>query len=201
MPRNEEGEFELVLGNRQLLSGFFIVVILFGVFFTMGYIVGRHSSPPGVAELAGGAAVVPRPSPVDRSDPPAADSKRNDPAPAEPSGPVTTTAAVEPAHQELPEPKRDERKPPPEVSAPPAGEPAASAAAGTYLQVAAPKRVAAEGVLAALKKLEIIATLLPGPDENTVRVVVGPFKDAAAMGKMRTELEKAGFKPFIKKVN
>src|SRR5437879_4437037 len=45
MPRNEEGEFELVLGNRQLLSGFFIVVILFGVFFTMGYIVGRASSP------------------------------------------------------------------------------------------------------------------------------------------------------------
>ena len=50
MPRNEEGEFELVLGNRQLLSGFFIVVILFGVFFTMGYIVGRHSSPPAVAD-------------------------------------------------------------------------------------------------------------------------------------------------------
>ena len=68
MPRNEEGEFELVLGNRQLLSGFFIVVILFGVFFTMGYIVGRHSSPPG-AESAGGAAVVPRPSPADRSEP------------------------------------------------------------------------------------------------------------------------------------
>ncbi|MCI0364063.1 MAG: hypothetical protein L0219_09300, partial [Phycisphaerales bacterium] len=45
MPRNDDGEFELVLGNRQLLSGFFIVVILFGVFFTMGYIVGRHSSP------------------------------------------------------------------------------------------------------------------------------------------------------------
>ena len=45
MAKNEEGEFELVLGNRQLLSGFFIVVILFGVFFTMGYIVGRHSTP------------------------------------------------------------------------------------------------------------------------------------------------------------
>src|SRR6266404_6365719 len=45
MARTDEGEFELVLGNRQLLSGFFIVVVLFGVFFTMGYIVGRHSSP------------------------------------------------------------------------------------------------------------------------------------------------------------
>ena len=45
MKNNESGEFELVLGNRQLLSGFFIIVILFGVFFTMGYIVGRNSRP------------------------------------------------------------------------------------------------------------------------------------------------------------
>src|SRR5262245_52090995 len=28
MPTNEEGEFELVLGNKQLLSVFFIVVVL-----------------------------------------------------------------------------------------------------------------------------------------------------------------------------
>jgi hypothetical protein len=47
MKNNETGEFELVLGNKQLLSGFFIVVILFGVFFTMGYIVGRNSAPSG----------------------------------------------------------------------------------------------------------------------------------------------------------
>ncbi len=45
MARSEDGEFELVLGNRQLLSVFFIVVVLLGVFFTMGYIVGRNSAP------------------------------------------------------------------------------------------------------------------------------------------------------------
>ena len=45
MKNNETGEFELVLGNRQLLSGFFIVVLLFGVAFAMGYIVGRNSAP------------------------------------------------------------------------------------------------------------------------------------------------------------
>src|SRR5512138_2758136 len=45
MPKNEDGEFELVLGNKQLLSVFFIVAILIAVFFTMGYIVGRNSSP------------------------------------------------------------------------------------------------------------------------------------------------------------
>src|SRR4051794_34325022 len=45
MKNNESGEFELVMGNRQLLSGFFIVCLLFGVAFAMGYIVGRNSSP------------------------------------------------------------------------------------------------------------------------------------------------------------
>ena len=45
MPKTEDGEFELILGNRQLLSVFFIVVVLLGVFFTMGYIVGRNSGP------------------------------------------------------------------------------------------------------------------------------------------------------------
>ena len=49
MPKNEDGEFELILGNRQLMSVFFIVVILLGVFFAMGYIVGRNSSPVGGA--------------------------------------------------------------------------------------------------------------------------------------------------------
>src|SRR5207245_8966674 len=37
--------------NRQLLSAFFIVVILFGVFFTMGYVVGRNSAPASAASL------------------------------------------------------------------------------------------------------------------------------------------------------
>src|SRR3954453_14451763 len=49
MPTNEDGEFELVLGNKQLLSVFFIVIILLGVFFTMGYLVGRNSGPADLA--------------------------------------------------------------------------------------------------------------------------------------------------------
>ena len=56
MPRNDEGEFELVLGNRQLLSGFFIVVILFAIFFSMGYVVGRNSTPAPMDTTASAAA-------------------------------------------------------------------------------------------------------------------------------------------------
>ena len=43
-----EGEHELVLGNKQLLSAFFVVVILLGVFFTMGYFVGKNTATAGL---------------------------------------------------------------------------------------------------------------------------------------------------------
>lgn len=52
MPRNEDGEMELVLGNKQLLSVLFILVVLLGVFFTMGYIVGRNNPSEEKIRLA-----------------------------------------------------------------------------------------------------------------------------------------------------
>src|SRR5436305_15294356 len=77
MAKTGDGEFELVLGNRQLLSVFFIVVILVAVFFTMGYVVGRNSSPGFEAKK------------IDRS--PAAEASRPSAA-----VPANTTKAVAP---------------------------------------------------------------------------------------------------------
>ena len=59
MRNNETGEFELVVGNRQLLSGFFIVVLLLAVVFAMGYVVGQNS--PRSAKTAETAAAPPAP--------------------------------------------------------------------------------------------------------------------------------------------
>ena len=94
MRNSETGEFELLVGNRQLLSGFFIVVLLFAVAFSMGYIVGRNSSPSAklqteTASSAGAASQTPetRPQPVSQA--PAAAGE----APgATPSGPGGTPA-------------------------------------------------------------------------------------------------------------
>ena len=77
MARNDEGEFELVLGNRQLISVFLIVVILLGVFFSMGYIVGRNSSPTegGLCSMASAKTIVEpaeTPPPVTTAAPPPA---------------------------------------------------------------------------------------------------------------------------------
>lgn len=59
MTKTESGEIEVLLGSKQLLSVFFIVVILLGVFFAIGYIVGRNSNPPQVVET-GGSGSLPR---------------------------------------------------------------------------------------------------------------------------------------------
>src|SRR3954466_12563823 len=42
---DQDNEFELVLGNKQLFSVLFIVFVLLGVFFAMGYVLGRSSAP------------------------------------------------------------------------------------------------------------------------------------------------------------
>src|SRR5947209_6858694 len=46
-----DGEKELVLGNKQLISLFFVVVALCGVFFALGYMIGHNTSKPGSASL------------------------------------------------------------------------------------------------------------------------------------------------------
>ena len=189
MPRNEEGDFELVLGNRQLLSGFFIVVILFAIFFSMGYIVGRHSSPAPMT-----AAANQDPSPLRAASPAGpppgqaevVDAKAGEtPPPEAPRKPLATQPATAPPETPHAEPRAASSEVP---------EPAP----GSYLQVAAPKRTAADGVVEALKSKGIVAVLAPGPNEDTVRVLVGPL-EAGSIGKMRVDLESAGFKPFPKK--
>ena len=43
MAHNDEGEFELVIGNRQLLLVFGVLLVLLGVLFTMGYLIGKNN--------------------------------------------------------------------------------------------------------------------------------------------------------------
>lgn len=64
MRKNPDGQAEVVVGNRQLLLIFFVIVGLCGVFFSLGYIVGRNtlSSVVKVTQAASGAAETPKPS-------------------------------------------------------------------------------------------------------------------------------------------
>jgi cell division protein FtsN len=171
MPTREDGEFEVLLGNRQLLSVFFIVVILLAVFFTMGYVLGRSSGPASVAVR-----------PAAPSPPPAAEK------------PASTFAEVPAAPPVVP----------PVVDAAPKAEPKPAAPSGpvtgeTYLQVIAARGPEAELVKGVLKKKGFRALIAPGPTDAVARVLVGPFTDTNDMLKTRTGLEKAGFKPIVRK--
>ena len=206
MARNDEGEFELVLGNRQLISVFLIVVILLGVFFSMGYIVGRNSAPAG-AELARSAKVTPEPPP-DTSAPAAAQPP---PAPASESKPgeqVTTHPVQAPPPAETPTaPKAaapvKEKKSPAPPPAPARSERASVTGeppAGDYWQVVATARPDAEIVAEALTKKGMHAIVAPAPKEGFFRVLVGPLPDSATQAQTRTQLEAAGFKnPIVRK--
>ena len=82
MKKNPDGQVELVLENRQLLATFFVIVILCGVFFSLGYIVGRNTFS-SVAKTAQAAAASPetasKPSPMP---PPAVANPSNEGAPS-----------------------------------------------------------------------------------------------------------------------
>jgi cell division septation protein DedD len=194
MRNNETGEFELVVGNRQLLSGFFIVVLLFAVAFAMGYVVGQNSprSARVAAEAAAATPAVTEPRPMPASAP-------APPPNTAPSAPQETAAAAPPASdasgpQPATQPAREVETPgatqaqPPPLPGPP----------GAFWQVMAVPQADADVIIATLKKKGFPALGSPGPN-NLTRVLVGPYSDTAAMGKAKTDLENAGFPHPIRK--
>jgi cell division protein FtsN len=198
MPRNVDGEFEVLLGNKQLLSVFFIVVILFGVFFTMGYVLGRHSVSGGYAQLPSRAAAPSAPAQ------PSGFSDTSSPASAQQTGPAETAPAAEEAPAKTgtqPQQQMPAAEPPHPAAAPRAAAqvPSEPAAGQVFLQATAAKRQDAEVVASVLKQKGFPVVLAPGPTDAVLRVLVGPFSDSDGLAKARAGLEAAGFKPFLRK--
>jgi SPOR domain len=203
MRNNETGEFELVVGNKQLLSGFFIVVLLFAVAFAMGYVVGQNTQRPaklasegGPVSTAANTAVDSRPQPAPPVTPAPAVST---PAPAD--GAAASQPAPDTAAPAAPQPTTQ----PAQASQPVVTEPAAAPATagivlsadlppGSFWQVLAVKPEVAEAMRQTLKDKGFQVALTPGTN-NLTRVLVGPYNDTPSLGRAKTELETAGFRP------
>jgi outer membrane biosynthesis protein TonB len=197
VPKNEDGEFELILANRQLLSVFFIVVILLGVFFTMGYIVGRNSGPAQV-DVA---------SHKPESKPIVVDS----PAPPEQAAPVsappvaapapTTTRQQQPPEEVKPQPKAEdpvkkeapakkEKEKPKEQPAPANAQPVSGQ---TYLQLVATAKAEADVMVDLLHQKNFKAIAVQIPEKPTLyRILVGPLADGT-LNKTKSDLQSSGF--------
>lgn len=193
MPKNEDGEFELVLGNHQLFGVFFIVVMLFGVFFVMGYIVGQNSAPLGRADVAANHKPDEKPVVVDSpgrpEEQPAASSSAPattsaETAPSQPS-PVETTPAKPPKALPKAPPKEPEKPASAASSQPAAGE--------SYLQLAATGKDQADALVDVLRKNNFPALDYEVPEKPGIfRVLVGPIKDGET-NKLRADLQGKGF--------
>ena len=188
MHAENDSEFELVLGNKQLLGLLFITVVLLGVFFALGYAMGRSTVPTPLVENRGTfepaaqqtgskpptvEGVVAPPEPVVHS-PTSTASPASAGTTAQPQQPPPTEATAGPTESGLLDPKPGD----------------------TFLQVGAVKRPEAEVLVEMLSRNGFKAGIAPAPIENMFRVLVGPVRTDVEQGKLKTDLEKAGFKPI-----
>lgn len=210
MATNDDGEFELVLGNKQLFSVFFIVVVLLGVCFLMGYVVGKNSAP------VLNAAIAPQVDPESLVIPPATQPKEarvestsTPVTQTAPQAPADTVAAADvepvarlerpqpvksvpptPAKPELPgfQPEKSAKSSP--KQAPLASQPLPGR---VYLQLSATDRDSAEGMADLLRgrRFSAIAAQIPERPE-LYRVLVGPLNEAD-IAKARADLKANSF--------
>jgi cell division septation protein DedD len=208
MRNKDTGEFELVVGDKQLLSGFFIGVLLLAVVFAMGYVLGRGT--PKSANVAPETAAIPatdtHPAQIPAANPgsgtPAANPAVMNPDVAHPDAtppveapPQPTTVPAKEATAPAPAPVVEKPAPPVEKPTPPGAEPPAN---GTYWQVLAGSHNSAEALTQTLKGQGFPAITRPGHDNLTL-VWVGPYTDKASLTKAKKQLEDAGFANIFKK--
>ena len=218
MAERDDGEFEIILGNKQLLSVLFMVIVLLGVFFAMGFLAGRSTAGGTVVAkndksplpLERPAAAAPASQPL-----PWQEKKEAKPAAEEPAPPPVKAAEprqVEPAKAERPaerkaetkvDTKKAEAKPEPKKAV---AEPARGSAfveappTGTYLQVAATRRADAESMLGYIgEKTGLRGYVAPSPKSTELfRVLIGPLRSSEDIASGRTKLADMGVKsPYI----
>jgi hypothetical protein len=203
VPKNEDGEFELILANRQLLSVFFIVVVLLGVFFTMGYIVGRNSGPAQV-DVASARKPDSKPIVVESTSPQETPAPISAPPVSTPT--PTSTQPQQPVEEPKPEKKVEAPSPKPEPPAKkeskkdkekakekPAPASAPPTAGQAYLQLGATAKAEADVMVDLLhqKKFKAIAAEIP-EKPGVYRILVGPLPDGS-LNKTKSDLTSAGF--------
>lgn len=177
-----------MLGNRQLLSIFFIVVVLLGMGFTLGYILGRNSAPAATTADSTAAgkkadgnaqALEPTPAPKPEAAPFGAKPREEIVESPRKAAPVETVAQADAGK-------------PFKFGPPPAG--------SVFIQVAAVSKTDAELEATTLGKQGFPAWVAPNEkNAELFSVLVGPYEDKADLAKAKADLEQLGFKKAFRK--
>ena len=194
---------EITLGTGKLLLLFFGLVALCAVFFSVGYNLGRGSSPSGVAAERTAPTVAnphPQPNKMAESGTKSADlsfyktveQSDSNPQLTPAQSQTNTAASTAPADSSAAKPAASSDTPDPTTI------PSSSA---YYVQVAAvSKQDDAEALVDALKKKQYPAfTANNSATDKLFHVQVGPYSDVKDAEIMRAKLISDGYNPILKK--
>ncbi len=191
----QEVEKEIVLGNKQLISLFFVVVALCGVVFALGYMMGSNRSKPATVNLdatattatASGISPASAPPVPQESEPPREtapdETAATSPAPTQAAS--TTTPALTPTTS--PVAPAVETKPAQDTPA------VAESSGATWLQVTALKRSDADSLVKTLREQNLPAVVANSSKPDLFRVLVGPYHQTADVADAKAKLKALGF--------
>ena len=183
---------EFTLSTSKLLGIFFALVIICGVFFTMGYMLGKSTSAGGRTEIV---ATVPSGSAAGK---PSAANKTPEavPSPAAANGDANA-AGKSPDQTAAPQ---SAGKTPDPSNPQPTGEEVKNGAGSSYMvQVAAvSKSEDAEILVTSLRKKQYPVFIANAPGDPLFHVQVGPFSDKKDADAMRTRLAGDGYNAIVK---
>jgi hypothetical protein len=226
---DNDGERELVLGNKQLLGIFFVGTLLCGVFFAMGYVVGGNSAKSNLATAGSDTAATPAGG--QRDEPQSAAQAAQQTASSQPTdtaaNPVSNYTGSplpgpEPTMRDNPVAAGSQPPPAPIAAAPvpvqtaPASKsataalPPASAGAAVfvsvpekgarYWQVTATQRPNADALVQSLRDRHLPAILAESSVQNLYEVLVGPYRSDLTLADAKKKLtEIGGFDGLIPK--
>ena len=214
-PAGNRRETELTLGSMALLGIFFGIALFCGLFFALGFAVGRsgrndaaaasQQTPAGVEASSAATGSRPKPSAAPQNSPEpqrtvvnlpyAASDTNTDPSPRDSgsagvvghsSGQPQVKAAVPPA-----------ANPPQPVPAPKV-QPVTAPAAAIMVQIAAVSHQEdAEVLVSALRKRGYTVTARRQPSDSLIHVQIGPFTNRNDANAMRLKLLNDGYNAIV----
>jgi cell division septation protein DedD len=195
---------EITLSTSKLLGIFFALAIICGVFFTMGYLLGKSTSAGGRTEIvatvpSGSAAGKPyagnkTPEAITQTCPPGS------PNCAPIASTTDTNSAAKPSDQQSAAQQPSTSKPPDQSTTQSAGTDVKAGAGSSFMvQVAAvSKQEDAEILVTALRKKQYPVFIANAVGDPLFHVQVGPFSDKKDAEAMRTRLAGDGYNAIVK---
>jgi DedD protein len=215
---NRGGAGERVLESRHVIGLFMLMLVFSGVFFALGYVMGRNQYD-GQVRAAGNPRATPDPVASPRQDA-APKRSRNSPSASSPTsapdensqpssdwgfynaGKVAPDDRLRTSPQPAGMPAVASNKTParPATVWSKSGNAVTQAPAGTYtLQVAALRKEAdAHAVAGSLLKKKFPAFVVSPTSDKYFHVQVGPYSDSKSAESAKKGLESAGFKAIVK---